>query len=630
MVSPVTEEDDVLGCSFLLNLLDALRGVEVIEEELKQREIYHEIFSIMNIGMSYSSIQNLHKGCSTPSQRRGLLFQKFREKYASLDSDEVEHLDEVQSTFWREWKEKLEDQKRLADQARALEETVPGVDTSRFFEVAKKHILREAVELATMYGLQRAELWENDDIVTEIAEYREEIINCANDVIEMISTVVFPKIDGHNKCRLSFVYSILSVCHLHRSKTDDPSLSLNHTMHKRIEPFRFCKVLEQECQNVSSIKELNFKYIAGLEMLNYDSFNGEILSNVKDSTVECLAEMVRALLGLAFDANEKGLISWQDVYKHYVLTLLSSLESRTGENPQSRTLEELQVLLGNVEQNYDLCAKYIRALPEQDISCIIRRYQKLCISCISSEILTDDSALKSCLVMVLDFWVKLAEDFQASECCAACEKPDFFNEMGMSRFVNTFRKLVMEDEISGTEAWCTIVNYVNQDKRGVVSVLPSFVKAMIFSGCRFDLIASLYFKVCIPSSSANEGKLKHLLALYTSLTEDVLSCIVYDSAERRNLHGLLSSLSKMEGSHREECRVIRSEVWTKLTEFSDKMQLENSIKVYALELMQSISGQKYNIPHELISEVKPWEDWDESLQSTSVQELTCPAASLVV
>ncbi|KAG0498126.1 hypothetical protein HPP92_002817 [Vanilla planifolia] len=102
MVSPVTEEDDVLGCSFLLNLLDALRGVEVIEEELKQREIYHEIFSIMNIGMSYSSIQNLHKGCSTPSQRRGLLFQKFREKYASLDSDEVEHLDEVQSTFWRE------------------------------------------------------------------------------------------------------------------------------------------------------------------------------------------------------------------------------------------------------------------------------------------------------------------------------------------------------------------------------------------------------------------------------------------------------------------------------------------------------------------------------------------------
>ncbi|KAG0502427.1 hypothetical protein HPP92_002499 [Vanilla planifolia] len=360
MVSPVTEEDDVLGCSFLLNLLDALRGVEVIEEELKQREIYHEIFSIMNIGMSYSSIQNLHKGCSTPSQRRGLLFQKFREKYASLDSDEVEHLDEVQSTFWREWKEKLEDQKRLADQARALEETVPGVDTSRFLsgdieyirgvlfsfidsvKLQKKHILREAVELATMYGLQRAEvllrffgcalvsqLWENDDIVTEIAEYREEIINCANDVIEMISTVVFPKIDGHNKCRLSFVYSILSVCHLHRSKTDDPSLSLNHTMHKRIEPFRFCKVLEQECQNVSSIKELNFKYIAGLEMLNYDSFNGEILSNVKDSTVECLAEMVRALLGLAFDANEKGLISWQDVYKHYVLTLLSSLESRT-------------------------------------------------------------------------------------------------------------------------------------------------------------------------------------------------------------------------------------------------------------------------------------------------------------
>lgn len=86
MVSPVTEDDDILGCSYLLNLFDAFHGVEVIEEQLKQREAYQEIYSIMNIGMSYSSIQNLHKECSTPEQRRKLLLQKFQEKYASFGS----------------------------------------------------------------------------------------------------------------------------------------------------------------------------------------------------------------------------------------------------------------------------------------------------------------------------------------------------------------------------------------------------------------------------------------------------------------------------------------------------------------------------------------------------------------
>ncbi|KAK1360453.1 hypothetical protein POM88_044927 [Heracleum sosnowskyi] len=34
----VTEREDILGCSFLLNLVDAFHGVEIIEEQVKRRE----------------------------------------------------------------------------------------------------------------------------------------------------------------------------------------------------------------------------------------------------------------------------------------------------------------------------------------------------------------------------------------------------------------------------------------------------------------------------------------------------------------------------------------------------------------------------------------------------------------
>ncbi|KAK8945198.1 hypothetical protein KSP39_PZI007962 [Platanthera zijinensis] len=100
MVSPVTEEEDVLGCSFLLNLLDAFHGVTVIEEQLKKRERYQEVYSIMNIGMSYSSIQNSHKEYCSPDQRRGLLLQKFRDKYTAFGSDgKPVSLRDLYSTF---------------------------------------------------------------------------------------------------------------------------------------------------------------------------------------------------------------------------------------------------------------------------------------------------------------------------------------------------------------------------------------------------------------------------------------------------------------------------------------------------------------------------------------------------
>lgn len=89
MEPPVTEEEDIIGCSFLLNLADAIHGVRIIEEQLRTREDYQEICSIMEIGMAYSSLHNAALDCASPSQRRELLLHKFQEKHASMSSGDL-------------------------------------------------------------------------------------------------------------------------------------------------------------------------------------------------------------------------------------------------------------------------------------------------------------------------------------------------------------------------------------------------------------------------------------------------------------------------------------------------------------------------------------------------------------
>lgn len=84
--TPATEEEDIVGCSFLLNLVDAFTGVEVIEEQLRTREDYQEICSIMNVGMMYSLLHNSGLECEGPSKRRELLLRKFKEKHTPPSS----------------------------------------------------------------------------------------------------------------------------------------------------------------------------------------------------------------------------------------------------------------------------------------------------------------------------------------------------------------------------------------------------------------------------------------------------------------------------------------------------------------------------------------------------------------
>lgn len=82
MEPPVTEEEDITGCSYLLNLVDAFNGVEIIEEQLKIRKDYQEICSIMSVGMAYSLLHNSGIGAD-PTQRKELLKRRFKEKHAS-------------------------------------------------------------------------------------------------------------------------------------------------------------------------------------------------------------------------------------------------------------------------------------------------------------------------------------------------------------------------------------------------------------------------------------------------------------------------------------------------------------------------------------------------------------------
>lgn len=91
---------------------------------------------------------------------------------------ELKKIDKVHSTFWRDWKQKLEEKKCVADRSRLLEQIIPGVETARFLsgdmdyienvvssliesvKLEKKHILNSVLKLAETYDLNRSKVCE--------------------------------------------------------------------------------------------------------------------------------------------------------------------------------------------------------------------------------------------------------------------------------------------------------------------------------------------------------------------------------------------------------------------------------------------------------------------------------------
>uniref|UniRef100_A0A5B7BPD7 Putative MAG2-interacting protein 2 n=1 Tax=Davidia involucrata TaxID=16924 RepID=A0A5B7BPD7_DAVIN len=661
---PVTEEEDIIGCSFLLNLVDAFHGVDIIEEQVRMREEYHETSSIMNVGMMYSLLHNSGLNCEGPVPRRELLMRKFQEKRTSLSSDKLENIDKAQSTFWREWKMKLEEQKRVADQSRVLEKIIPGVETTRFLsgdfkymesvvfsliesvKLEKKHILKDVLKLADTYHLNHtkvllqylssilvSEVWTIDDVAAEISEVKGEILACSAEAIKTISLNVYPAIDGHNKQCLAYLYGLLSDCYLQLEETKE-SLPVIHPNPAHITPIgisRFYKVIEQECNRVSFIKGLNFKNIAGLGALNFECFRSEVYAHVDEFSVEALAKMVETIVGICTDPMPEGLISWQDVYRHYVLSLLTTFETGAKTETQFEIPENLQGLISELEQTYDVCRMYIRVLAYPDVLDIMKRFFRVIIPLNRSfESLSSDSTWQDCLIVLLNFWLRLTGDVR--EFASHKFSEEEFNPEFLIRCLKVFVQLIMEERVSPSQGWRTILGYLNCGLTCAFAVeIFVFCRAMVFSGCGFGPIAEVFSEAVsqFPASSTlitdNEtysDSIQDLPHFYLSILETILQDLAAKSLEHQNLHCLLSSLSKMDGDL-EDLKRVRHAVWERMAKFSDNLRLPSHVRVYALELMQFIADNGRNLKGfsaELQSHVLPWEGWDDFHSITSNSE----------
>lgn len=653
---PVTEEEDILGCSFLLNLNDAFYGVQIIEEQVRSREDYNEICSMMNLGMIYSLLHNSGAECEGPAQRRELLLRKFQEKYTSLSSDERNKIDQAQSSFWREWKLKLEEQKRVADHTRAIGQIIPGIETARFLsgdidymesvifsfvesvKTEKKRILKDVLKLASDYGLDQtkvllkflrstllSEIWTIDDIKSEISEFESKILDCAEDVFKTISLSVYPEIDGRNKERLAYIYELLSTCFASVEEkkglldvigADPAHLSID-------ELDSFYKIMEQECSKLSFIEDLNFKNVASLCGPNLERVTNEVYAHVNEKNVEALAEMMKTLTGIFRDTVPEGLVPWPYVYGYYVSSSLTALESKAKSQVHFQSPESLQSFINELELTYDRCKKYIRliAYPGASVMGIMKKFFKITPSLNDSfNSLSSDLKWKDGLLMLVNFWLRLIDDLQ--KFVSSNDLEGKFSPACVMICLEAFVKLVKDGKISTSEGWASIFAYINFGLVGdVYTEILNFCRSMIFSGCRFKAIAYLYYEAISHSSPdptlsseirRHYENIMDLSHLYIRILETILRDLAGGALDHQYLYRVLSSLSELDGDL-EDLKKVRSTVWDRLARFSDNMEISSQVRVHMLELMQFITGLGTNstsFSTELQVNVVPWEGWD--------------------
>ncbi|GMJ00509.1 MAG2-interacting protein 2 [Hibiscus trionum] len=658
---PVTEEEDVIGCSFLLNLVDAFSGVQVIEEQLRMRENYLETCSIMNVGMIYSILHNTGVDCEGPTQRRELLLGKFRGKNKPLNADDINRIDEVQSSFWREWKLKLEEKKRVAEHSRFLEQIIPGVETARFLsgdssyiesvifslieslKLEKKHILKDILKLADTYGLNRtevilryltsiliSEIWTNDDIMAEISEIKGEILDFAAETIKTISLIVYPAVDGCNKHRLAYIYSLLSDCYkkLEESKEPLPMILSDQSHAFDLGLVHYYKVIEQECKRISFVEGLNFKNITGLGGLNLQCFSSEVYAHTDEFSLEALSEMVKTLVGINKDLVPEGLIPWQDVRKHYILCSLTNLKDRVRREFSTKNPENFLDISSELEQIYDLCRKHIKLLEPSDALDILKQYFIVIIPLDGDyRNIPDNSTWQDCLIFLLNFWLRLTEEMQEFACTEISEeKTSFHPDCLMSR-LKVFMKLVMEDSVSPSQGWSTIVDYVNHGLIGGPSLdIFTFCRAMVFAGCGFASISEVFVDALqhhvTTLAALAVTEFQDLSHLYLKVLEPILQDLTSGPQEHQKLYQLMSSLSNLEGDF-DELTKVRCAVWERIARFSEDLLLASNVRVHVLELMQFITGKTIKgLSSELQLNVHQWIGWDESLCASNKSRST--------
>jgi neuroblastoma-amplified sequence len=369
----------------------------------------------------------------------------------------------------------------------------------------------------------------------------------------------------------------------------------HHHMHM-LEHSRYYKMLEQECLHLSFIDDLDFKNIAGLYDLNFEHFNEEICKNVHESTVNTLAETVQSLVGMYDSALSKGLVSGKGVYKHYILGLLASLEGRS-EARLGNSIEAsaLQTFIGEIETSFDKCKKFISSLSQSDISYVTGRYFTLCFSANLSRDPPDDPAWKEALVSLVNFWIKLAEEI--------AEQIEVLN------CLKIFKGLLTDGAISINQGWDTILGYMKVGfSSGLTSDISYFCKAMVLSGCDFESIGRIYY-----ASAKGRNQDFDLVELYGDLAVKSLSGSIEGPDSTKELYSLLSSLNRYSEKYPEDQKAARAEVWRQLHNFSEKLELPSRTRVFALQLMQAITGvNTKTLPPEIVSLVEKWESWNGS------------------
>ncbi|KAM3381754.1 MAG2-interacting protein 2 [Capsicum galapagoense] len=653
METPVSEEEDIIGCSFLLNLADAFSGVEIIESNLRTRDNYNEITSIMNVGMIYSLLHNCGIKCEDPAQRRDLLLTKFQQKHKLICSDEKEQVDQAQSTFWREWKLKLEEQKRIAERSRSLEQILPGVETARFLSgdmdyresvvfsfvesmtPEKKLSVKNVLKLANTYSLDCnkvllhylrsifvSDAWSNDDVRNEVSNHREHLLACAAETIKFISSSIYPAVDGHDKQRLSLIYGLLSDCYLQQDEQKYPMHP--HSAHIA----RFSKTVEEECCRVSFIEDLNFKNIAGIQDLNLDCFNSEVSAHINENNVEALAKMVKNLASVLDGPVPDGLLSWQYVYKHHVLSLLTELEARAKPEVDFQSSESLHGLISEIEQTYNSCCKYLKFVPNPARLDIVKRFLSI--------ILPADGSFKSfpCgsgwrvgLAMLVDTWIRMMNDMH--EVALLENSEERFCLECIMKCLKVFARLVAREKVSSSQGWATVFGYVGYVLVGdVAAEIFNFCRAMVCSGCCFQAVADIYDEVMahfqreagsVADFKKEAFSIQNLRDLYLSILKTILQELTDESREHQCLHYYLSSLSKLAGDL-DNLQSVRQAVWERLEEFSENFRLPNHVRVYILELMQLIAASDKNskgFSLKLKVEVHSWEGWENTHNATA-------------
>ncbi|KAJ6410964.1 hypothetical protein OIU84_007672 [Salix udensis] len=182
-------------------------------------------------------------------------------------------------------------------------------------------------------------------------------------------------------------------------------------------------------------------------------------------------------------------------------------------------------------------------------------------------------------------------------------------------------RLVMEDSVSPSQVWGTLIGYASCGLIGDFSVeIPIFCRSMLYAGCGFGAISEVFLeamsKCAISSAPTVDNESPDLPHLYINMLEPILRDLVCGSHEHQNFYHLLSSLSKLEGQ-KEDLQRVRHAVWERMAQFSNNLELPSHVRVYVLEIMQFITGRNIKgFRTELESNLLSWEGW-EGLFSTS-------------